>query len=125
MDQNLSSYDQKNQTEYHHTYITENKKSIFGEYKSLDNDKLSKASTETLVTISSVQNEAKKDALRTVSFLPWILFFFYLAFILYFKLFKGGYKPVVLAELPDKGLLEEDMSVPFDGDPKTEEVIVK
>jgi len=101
LDQNLAQYDQHNQTEYHDTYITEHKKSIFGEYRSLDNDKLNDASQQTLETISAVQNEAKKDALRTVSYLPAMLLLFYIIFILYFKVFKGGYKPVILDEIQE------------------------
>ena len=98
LDQNLAKFDQDNRTEYHDTYITEHKKSIFGEYRSLDNEKLSASSEETLNIITNVQNEAKKDALRTVSYLPAILFVFYVIFILYFKIAKGGYRPVIITD---------------------------
>jgi len=98
LDQNLAIYDANNSTEYHQNYITENKTSIFGEYMALDNTKLESAPEETLETIANVQNAAKKDALRTVSYLPGIMFVFYVAFILYFRVAKGGYKPVIIHE---------------------------
>jgi len=108
LDQNLARFDQVNQTEYHTTYVTEQKTSIFGEYRSLDGNKLESASPATLETISNVQNEAKKDALRTVSYLPVIMMLFYIAFILYFKIAKGGYKPIVLKEVSEVPEFEEE-----------------
>ena len=108
LDQNLARFDQVNQTEYHTTYVTEQKTSIFGEYRSLDGNKLESASPATLETISNVQNEAKKDALRTVSYLPVIMMLFYIAFILYFKIVKGGYKPIVLKEVSEVPEFEEE-----------------
>ena len=98
LDQNLAMYDQNNQTSYHETFITEHKTSIFGEYLALDGDKLLDANSQTVDVISQVQNEAKKDALRTVSILPTIMLVCYVLFILYFKFFKGGYKPIELIE---------------------------
>jgi len=98
LDQNLAMYDQNNQTSYHETFITEHKTSIFGEYMALDGDKLLDADLPTVDVISQVQNEAKKDALRTVSILPTIMLVCYVLFILYFKFFKGGYKPIELIE---------------------------
>jgi hypothetical protein len=95
LDQNLAVFDQKNKTELHTTYVTEHKKGIFGAYRALDGDKLSKAPKETLQTIGGVQDEAKKDALRTVSLLPGLMLLFYLGLLIYFR-YKGGYKPVVL-----------------------------
>lgn len=98
LDQSLAIYDQNNQTSYHETFITEHKTSIFGEYLALDGDKLLDADSQTVDVISQVQNEAKKDALRTVSILPTIMLVCYVLFILYFKFFKGGYKPIELIE---------------------------
>lgn len=97
LDQNLAAYDTKNNTTLHSTYITQHKQSIFGKYEALDESKLSSATPVVAKTIEGAQNEAKKDALRTVAIIPGCMLFFYLAFMLYFKT-KGGYKPVVLTE---------------------------
>ncbi|MDB5010460.1 MAG: transporter [Mucilaginibacter sp.] len=95
LDKNLANYDIKNHTELNSTYITQQKKSIFGKYQAIDDGKLAKAPSVIIKTIADVQNYAKKDALRIVGILPGIVLLFYLGFIVYFKR-KGGYKPVVL-----------------------------
>jgi hypothetical protein len=100
LDQNLAAYDAKNNTTLHSTYITQHKESIFGKYEALDESKLASASPATVQTIAASQNEAKKNALRTVAILPGCMLFVYLGFMLYFKS-KGGYKPVVLTEHTD------------------------
>lgn len=97
IDKKLEAYDVTHQTTYHDTYVTEVKRSIFGEYKALDYDRLSAADAETLTVVEEVQNQAKKSALSTVSILPVFMFLFFLALIIYFKM-KGGYKPVELEE---------------------------
>ncbi len=98
IDAKLQVYDNQHHTAYHDTYVTEVKRSIFGEYKALDYDRLSDADPETLSVVEDVQNQAKKSALSTVSILPVFMFLFFVALIIYFKL-RGGYKPV---ELTDK-----------------------
>ncbi|QCR24827.1 sugar MFS transporter [Pontibacter sp. SGAir0037] len=97
LDQNLAVYDRQHQTELHMNYITEEKTGLFGEYKALDADKLENASPETLQTIAAAQDEAKKDALRTVALLPALMFVVYLGLMFYYRS-KGGYKPVVILE---------------------------
>ncbi|MBC7400354.1 MAG: MFS transporter [Mucilaginibacter sp.] len=97
LDKNLTNYDNKNHTAFHTTYITQQKKSIFGKYQAIDESKLAVAPSATIQTIAGVQNNAKKDALRLVGILPGVVFMFYLGIMLYFKR-KGGYKPVVLKE---------------------------
>lgn len=96
LDQNLALYDRNNNTALHSTYVTEEKKGLFGAYKAIDGNKLLNAPSESVETINNVQNDAKKDALRTVAIFPVIMLVFYLAFIFYFKSKKGGYKPVEL-----------------------------
>lgn len=100
LDQNLATFDAKNNTTLHSTYITQHKESIFGKYEALDESKLSTAPEATKATISAAQNESKKNALRTVAILPACMLFFYLGSMLYFRS-KGGYKPVVLTEHTD------------------------
>ncbi|SKB49800.1 Predicted arabinose efflux permease, MFS family [Parapedobacter luteus] len=100
IDSTLQAYDLEHHTTYYSEYVTEVKRSIFGEYKSLNQEKLSQADTETLDIIAGVENEAKKSALSTVSILPMFMFLFYLGLVLYFRA-QGGYKPVVLEDPPE------------------------
>jgi len=100
IDTKLQAYDLQHHTTYHGEYVTEVKRSIFGEYKALNQDKLSRADTETLGVIADVENEAKKSALSTVSILPVFMFLFFLGLVIYFRS-KGGYRPVVLEDAPD------------------------
>ena len=95
LDQNLAAYDQKNNTELHSTYITEQKTGLFGSYKALDGAKLGSASPEVIQTINGVQNDAKKNALRTVVLFPVFMLVSYLGLFFYFKS-RGGYKQVLL-----------------------------
>jgi hypothetical protein len=79
----------------HSTYVTEQKTSLFGIYKVIDPVRILDASPETLRTIKDVREEAKKDALRTVSLFPVIMLAGYVFMILWFRS-KGGYKAVLL-----------------------------
>ena len=95
LDQNLAAYDKQHNVTYHSTYVTKEKTGIFGSYKALDPDKYEAAPVKTRQLIEQVQDAAKKDALRTVSFFPVLMLVCYLALIFYFRS-KGGYKPVLL-----------------------------
>lgn len=95
LDTNLAMYDEKNSTALHSTYVTEQKTSFFGIYKVIDPVKILDASPGTLQTIKEVREDAKKDALRTVSLFPVIMLAGYIFMILYFRS-KGGYKAVLL-----------------------------
>ena len=97
LDQNLATYDQKNNTSLHATYLTESKTGLFGSYQAVDSKKLSAAPVEAVEQINAVQNDAKKSALRTVAIFPVFMFFCYLFIFFYFKS-KGGYRPVVIAK---------------------------
>jgi hypothetical protein len=97
LDQNLATYDQKNNTTLHATYLTESKTGLFGSYQAVDSKKLAAAPAESVEQINTVQNDAKKSALRTVAIFPVIMFFCYLLIFFYFKS-KGGYRPVVIAK---------------------------
>ncbi len=93
VDKQLMAYDQQNATTYHDAYITMDKVSVFGSYKSLNLDKLESAPADEKEIISSVQNSAKKSALSTVAIFPIIMLVCYLGLIFYFRS-KGGYKQV-------------------------------
>lgn len=103
LDQNLAAYDQNNNTTLHSTYLTEEKEGVFGSYPTIDSDKLVNAPEEASLTITKVQDEAKKDALRTVAIFPMGMFIIYLGLFFYFKS-RGGYKPVVLVDETDSHL---------------------
>jgi hypothetical protein len=95
IEKKLLNYDRVNQTRYHQTYVTEPRKSIFGTYYSVDNQKLSQADEDERQKIDEIQNLAKKDALKTIVLLPLFMLVCYLFLIFYFRS-KGGYRQVEL-----------------------------
>jgi MFS family permease len=99
VDANILAYDKTNNTSIHSTYVTENKTSFFGDYKALDQSKLSTASPEESATINTIRDTAKKDALRNIVVFPITMLVSYLLLILYFRS-KGGYKAVLLNRQP-------------------------
>lgn len=94
-DNNLREYDQKNQTALHSKYVTQEKRSIFGDYRAVDLAKVSEASEDEKKTIIGVQENAKKEALKKVAWFPVGMFICYVLLIMYFKS-RGGYKAVTL-----------------------------
>lgn len=101
LDANLEKYDAANGTELHSTYVTEQRTGLFGDYRVVDADKLITATPETLRTIKTVREDAKKDALRTVSLFPVIMLAGYVFMILYYRS-KGGYKAVLLPPVKEQ-----------------------
>lgn len=101
-DKNLLSYDQANSTSLHSKYVTVEKQSIFGDYRALDASKLSGATDEEKQAIVTVQEDAKKGALKKVAWFPIGMFICYIILIMYFKS-RGGYKAVILnnADAPE------------------------
>ena len=95
IDKRLMAYDQSNNTQYHEEYITSEKKSVFGSYLSLDQNRIAAAPVEEKDVIMNIQDKAQKGALATVAIFPLIMFLCYIGLILYFRS-KGGYKPVIL-----------------------------
>ncbi len=81
----------------HSTYvIEERRRASFRRLQSAGHaSKLSTAAPETLATIQSVRENAKKDALRTVSVFRVIMLLGYAGMILWFRS-RGGYRPVLL-----------------------------
>lgn len=96
-DINLKQYDANNNTALHSTYVTQEKKSIFGDYQSVNLAKLSEAPEKEKQSVIAIQDGAKKDALKTVALFPIGMLICYVLLSLYFKS-KGGYKAVVLSE---------------------------
>lgn len=92
-DQNLRKYDQQNNSALHSKYVTEEKRSIFGDYRAVDAAKVDQASDDEKKTIITVQETSKKETLKKVAWFPVGMFIIYIMLILYFRS-KGGYKAV-------------------------------
>lgn len=97
IDSNLSAYDAANATALHSTYATDEKTSIFGDYRSINSAKLAEANLEEQSAIQLIQETAKKEALQTVAIFPVIMLVGFLLLMFYYKS-KGGYKVVALQE---------------------------
>lgn len=106
IDSNLSAYDTVNNTSLHSTYATDQKTSIFGDYRSVNNALLAEASLAEQKTLQNIQEEAKKEALQTVAIFPIIMLVGFLLLMLYYRS-KGGYQVVVL---PEKEMKEEALT---------------
>jgi hypothetical protein len=81
----------------HANVMGEEKTSVFGKYKPLDQNKAAQLPASEQTTIEEVQVTAKKSALSTVAIFPAIMLLCYLGMIFYFRS-KGGYTAVELAE---------------------------
>jgi len=90
----VAAYDAKSNTQLVETLKTE-RTGIFGDYTAIDPAKRATLTGEPQAAVDAAERESKHDALRTVAWLPGIMFVVYLGLILYFRS-RGGYKPVVL-----------------------------
>lgn len=97
IEKGIKNYDMKQNTELSQNYITEEKTSVFGDYRALDQIKFQEASQEEIETITEVQHQSKKEALQYVVIFPILMFLSYLGLIFYFK-GKGGYTAVALTK---------------------------
>ncbi len=75
----------------HVKVVAEEKSSVFGKYKPLDQDKIVSLESDEKLVVETIKASAKKNALLTVAIFPVIMLICYLTLILYFKS-KGGYK---------------------------------
>ena len=90
----VAAYDAKNNTQLVETLKTE-RTGIFGDYTAIDPTKRATIAGDEKAAVDAADRESKHDALRTIAWLPVIMFLVYLGLILYFRS-RGGYKPVVL-----------------------------
>jgi len=97
VDSKMTAYDLEHHSALHDRYATDQKESLFGNYKAINPVKLATATVEEQAVINSIRDRAKKDALRTVTIFPMIMLVAYLFLIFYFK-YKGGYRAVVLTD---------------------------
>ncbi|MGD2246353.1 MAG: MFS transporter [Candidatus Aminicenantes bacterium] len=79
----------------HSQIVAEEKVSLFGKYRPIDQDELASLEESDQQAVDTVVASAKKNALMTVAVFPAIMLVCYLILIFYFKA-KGGYKPVEL-----------------------------
>ncbi|MGL4420716.1 MAG: MFS transporter, partial [Gemmataceae bacterium] len=75
------------------------KPSIFGEYRPIDQVKLSKLSEAESTEVKKTKEEGTKTALQTVAMFPIGMFVAFVLLLLYFTA-TGGYKPVTLDGQP-------------------------
>ncbi len=103
VDTELLAYDKANNTALHATYIEEKpRKSVLGEYRALDQEKIKAAPEADKKQIEAVQNDAKKNALSTASIFPVIMLVAYIGLWLYFRS-QGGYKAEQLVATDSAG----------------------
>ncbi|MBA4066981.1 MAG: MFS transporter [Isosphaera sp.] len=82
--------------------VGEQRTSVFGSYRALDDAKIANLSEADKTTVNDVKAAAKKNALKTVAVFPVVMLVAYLVLILYFSS-RGGYKPVSLDNGPAGG----------------------
>jgi len=81
----------------HQQVVGEEKSSIFGEYRPIDQEKVAALIEEEKTIVETTTATAKKNALMTVAIFPAIMLICYLILIFYFRA-KGGYQAVELKE---------------------------
>lgn len=91
----IQKYDSTYTTTLEENFMTEDKSSIFGDYRAIDQQKLVTATAEEKSAITEVQHMAKKDALRDIVIFPIFMFLCFMGLIFYFRQ-KGGYKAVAI-----------------------------
>jgi MFS family permease len=99
VDVKIAEYDRTNNVALHSTYVTEQKTSLFGDYKALDQNKLAMASPEEQQTVTTIRDTAKKEALQYIVVFPIVMMVSYIGLLVYFRS-RGGYKAVVLKKDP-------------------------
>ncbi|MBC8024721.1 MAG: MFS transporter, partial [Steroidobacteraceae bacterium] len=92
--QGVAAYDAKNNTQLVESLKTE-RTGIFGDYTAIDPAKRAMVAGDEKAAVDAAERESKHDALRTIAWLPALMFVVYLGLILWFRS-RGGYKPVVL-----------------------------
>jgi len=86
----------------HASVTSEQKASVFGKYKAIDQSKIALQTPEDQKVVEDVKALSKKNALMTVAVFPVIMLLCYIILILYFRS-KGGYKPVELSSVHAAG----------------------
>jgi MFS family permease len=95
IEQEVLQYDQANATVLHQTYVTQEKVGLFGDYLSLDRQKLAVAPAADREPVEAIQAQSAKNTLGVVAYLPLFTAVVFGLLALFFRL-RGGYKPVIL-----------------------------
>lgn len=95
IDRELLAHDAASGTKLHASYLTAEKRSIFGSYLALDQAKLAQAPAMDRALIEDIKVSAKKNALSTATVFPAIMLLAYLGLVVYFRR-QGGYRPAEL-----------------------------
>src|SRR3954466_12564657 len=90
----LHEYDAKNGTQLE-VSLTGQRTGVFGTYTAVDPAKRAAITGDTKSVVDTIDNDSKRDALRSIAMLPLLMLAAYIGLLLYFRS-KGGYKPVVL-----------------------------
>jgi hypothetical protein len=80
------------------------KKSVFGEYRAIDADKVKGLPESEKALITTVQDDSKRNVLVVTAIFPCIMLVCYLGLVVYFKT-KGGYKPQIIISEKEEALL--------------------
>jgi len=92
----------------HSRVMGQEKSSIFGNYKPIDQQKLQSLASSQQGEVVSIQATAKQGALATVAIFPAIMLLSYIGLMLYFRSI-GGYKAI---HLDEEESLSKDVSEP-------------
>lgn len=95
IDRELLAHDAAAGTRLHASYLTAEKRSIFGAYLALDQSKLAQAPAADRELIENIKVSAKKNALSTATVFPALMLLAYLGLIFHFRR-QGGYRPAEL-----------------------------
>jgi MFS transporter, DHA2 family, metal-tetracycline-proton antiporter len=95
----LLGRDARQGTHLAESFLTDTKVSVFGDYRAVDQTKLSAADAGDRDLVETVRRDSKKAALKDVAKLPMGMVLAYLGLIVFFRL-RGGYRPVILPHLP-------------------------
>lgn len=91
IERELLAHDDAAGSKLHATYLTAEKRSLFGAYLALDQAKLAAASEADRRKIDEIKGTAKKNALSTAAIFPALMLAAYLGLIVHFAR-RGGYK---------------------------------
>jgi MFS family permease len=94
-DRQIVSSLEKENPAIHAKVIGEEKTSVFGKYRAVDQDKIKALPDADKTVVTKTTDQAKKSALGTMALFPCVMLASYLILIVYFRS-RGGYKPVAL-----------------------------
>ena len=100
LDTNTAARVQEKEPAIYKQLVGDEKRSLFGTYTPLDQEKrtdLKKATPAAAEKVTAIENETRKELLLTWTLFPLFMFVSYIGLIFYFRS-RGGYKPVELVQ---------------------------